>query len=34
LWLARDGRDNSLVIRKLLKFEGEPVEVKMHFKRF
>ncbi|MGD1104952.1 MAG: hypothetical protein ABSA59_23140, partial [Terriglobia bacterium] len=34
LWLARDGRDNSLVIRKSLKFEGEPVEVKMHFKRF
>lgn len=34
LWLARDGRDNSLVIRKLLKFEGEPVEVKMRFKRF
>ncbi len=34
LWLARDGRDYSLVIRKLLKFEGEPVEVKMHFKRF
>ena len=34
LWLARDGRDNSLVIRKLLKFEGKPVEVKMHFKKF
>jgi hypothetical protein len=34
LWLARDGRDNSLVIRKALAFEGEPVEVKMHFKRY
>jgi hypothetical protein len=34
LWLARDGRDNSLVIRKALAFDGEPVEVKMHFKRF
>jgi len=34
LWLARDGRDNSLVIRKLLKFEGDPVELKMHFSRF
>ena len=34
LWLARDGRDNSLVIRKPMEFEGEPVEVKMHFKRF
>jgi hypothetical protein len=34
LWLARDGRDNSLVIRKALAFEGAPVEVKMHFKRY
>jgi hypothetical protein len=34
LWLARDGRDNSLIIRKALKFEGEPVEVKMRFKRY
>jgi hypothetical protein len=34
LWLARDGRDNSLVIRKPLEFQGEPVEVKMRFKRF
>ena len=34
LWLARDGRDNSLVIRKFLKFEGEPVEVRMRFMRF
>jgi hypothetical protein len=34
LWLARDGRDNSLVIRKPLEFQGEPVEVKMRFKRY
>jgi hypothetical protein len=34
LWLGRNGRDNSLVIRKLLKFEEGPVEVKMHFKRY
>ncbi|MGA3322936.1 MAG: hypothetical protein ABSF45_00550 [Terriglobia bacterium] len=34
LWLARDGRDNSLVIRKALAFEGAPIEVQMRFKRF
>jgi hypothetical protein len=34
LWLARDGRDNSLVIRKALRFEGAPVEVQMRFKRY
>jgi hypothetical protein len=34
LWLARDGRDNSLVIRKPLVFEGAPVEVQMRFKRY
>jgi len=34
LWLARDGRDNSLVIRKALAFEGTPVEVIMRFKRY
>ena len=34
LWLARDGRDNSLVIRKALSFEGAPVEVQMRFKRY
>jgi alpha-galactosidase len=34
LWLGRDGRDNSLIIRKALKFEGEPVDVRMQFKRF
>jgi len=34
LWLARDGRDNSLVVRKPLTFEGEPVEVQMHFERY
>ena len=34
LWLARDGRDNSLVIRKALAFEDTPVEVKMHFDRY
>jgi hypothetical protein len=34
LWLARDGRDNSLVIRKKLSFEGPPIEVQMRFKRY
>ncbi len=34
LWLARDGRDNSLIIRKPIDFTGEPVEVQMRFKRF
>jgi hypothetical protein len=34
LWLARDGRDNSLIIRKPLAFEGTPVEVQMRFKRY
>jgi hypothetical protein len=34
LWLARDGRDNSLIIRKALKFEGEPLEVQMRFVRY
>jgi len=34
LWLARDGRDNSLIIRKPLTFEGPPVEVAMRFKRY
>jgi hypothetical protein len=34
LWLARDGRDNSLVIRKALAFEGAPVQVQMRFKRY
>ena len=34
LWLARDGRDNSLIIRKPLKFDGEPAEVRMRFRRF
>ncbi len=34
LWLARDGRDDSLVIRKAVAFEGEPVEVQMRFKRY
>ena len=34
LWLARDGRDNSLVIRKALAFAGAPVEVQMRFKKY
>jgi alpha-galactosidase len=34
LWLARDGRDNSLVIRKAVAFEGAPIEVQMRFKRY
>ena len=34
LWLARDGRDNSLVIRKPLTFEGVPVDVHMRFMRY
>jgi hypothetical protein len=34
LQLARDGRDNSLVIRKALAFEGAPIEVQMRFKRY
>jgi len=34
LWLARDGRDNSLVIRKALTFEGAPVNTEMRFKRY
>jgi hypothetical protein len=34
LWLARDGRDDSLVIRKALAFEGPPLEVQMRFKRY
>jgi hypothetical protein len=34
LWLARDGRDNSLIIRKPLAFQGTPVEVQMRFKRY
>ncbi len=34
LWLARDGRDNSLIIRKPIELTGKPVEVQMRFKRY
>jgi hypothetical protein len=34
LWLARDGRDKSLIIRKPLSFEGSPIATEMRFKRY
>lgn len=34
LWLARDGRDNSLIVRCALAFEREPVELQIPFKRY
>jgi len=31
LWIAKDGHDESLIIRKALAFDGEPVEFEVGF---
>ncbi|HZT28723.1 MAG TPA: hypothetical protein VFA33_02480 [Bryobacteraceae bacterium] len=34
LWIAKDGRDGSLVVRSAVSFGAEPAEIRMRFQRF
>jgi hypothetical protein len=34
LWIAKDGNDQSLIVRRALEFGAQPAEVRVAFKRF